>query len=149
MTRLSAISRTFQYIIMVPAVLTPMVTPAAPKGTNPATNAPGVFIFTAIGNIPGHTEDVAPVHVLLDTVDARHSAFVVRLGNLEGHDEACSNTSFEACHDLLDSLITPAIYIPGDHGWSDYQYPAAGSFDPAKHLLHLRELFYSDDSTLD
>ncbi|MBA4281492.1 MAG: hypothetical protein C0435_18765, partial [Ralstonia sp.] len=148
MTRLGAVSRTFQCIAMALAMLMPVAVPAAPKGTNSATDAPGAFTFTVIGNVPDRAEDVAPVRALLDAIDAEHPAFVVHLGNLKGRDEACSDTLLEARHDLLDSLIAPVIYIPGDHDWSDCQRPAAGSFDPVERLLRLRELFYPDDSTL-
>ena len=133
---------------MALAMLMPVAVPAAPKGTNSATDAPGAFTFTVIGNVPDRAEDVAPVRALLDAIDAEHPAFVVHLGNLKGRDEACSDTLLEARHDLLDSLIAPVIYIPGDHDWSDCQRPAAGSFDPVERLLRLRELFYPDDSTL-
>lgn len=148
MTRLGAVSRTFQCIAMALAMLMPVAVPAAPKGTNSATDAPGAFTFTVIGNVPDRAEDVAPVRALLDAIDAEHPAFVVHLGNLKGRDEACSDTLLEARHDLLDSLIAPVIYIPGDHDWSDCQRPAAGSFDPVERLLRLRELFYPDDNTL-
>ena len=104
--------------------------------------------FTVIGNVPDRAEDVAPVRALLDAIDAEHPAFVVHLGNLKGRDEACSDTLLEARHDLLDSLIAPVIYIPGDHDWSDCPRPAAGSFDPVERLLRLRELFYPDANPL-
>ncbi|MDH6643703.1 hypothetical protein P3T32_003562 [Ralstonia sp. GP73] len=148
MTRLGAVSRTFQCIAMALAMLMPVAVPAAPKVANSAPDAPGAFTFTVIGNVPDRAEDVAPVRALLDAIDAEHPAFVVHLGNLKGRDEACSDTLLEARHDLLDSLIAPVIYIPGDHDWSDCQRPAAGSFDPVERLLRLRELFYPDDNTL-
>lgn len=148
MTRLGAVSRTFQCIAMALAMLMPVAVPAAPKVANSAPDAPGAFTFTVIGNVPDRAEDVAPVRALLDAIDAEHPAFVVHLGNLKGRDEACSDTLLEARHELLDSLIAPVIYIPGDHDWSDCQRPAAGSFDPVERLLRLRELFYPDDNTL-
>jgi hypothetical protein len=148
MTRLGAVSRTFQCIAMALAMLMPVAVPAAPKVANSAPDAPGAFTFTVIGNVPDRAEDVAPVRALLDAIDAEHPASVVHLGNLKGRDEACSDTLLEARHELLDSLIAPVIYIPGDHDWSDCQRPAAGSFDPVERLLRLRELFYPDDNTL-
>lgn len=148
MTRPGAAFRTLQCIAITLAMLLPMAAPAASKSTKPATDAPAAFTFTVIGNVPERAEDVAPARALLDAIDAEHPAFVVHLGNLKGRDESCSDTLLEARHDLLDSLITPVIYIPGDHDWSDCQRPAAGGFDPVERLLRLRELFYPDDNTL-
>lgn len=148
MIRPGAAFRTLQCIAITLAMLLPMAAPAASKSTKPATDAPAAFTFTVIGNVPERAEDVAPAHALLDAIDAEHPAFVVHLGNLKGRDESCSDTLLEARHDLLDSLITPVIYIPGDHDWSDCQRPAAGGFDPVERLLRLRELFYRDDNTL-
>lgn len=148
MIRPGAAFRTLQCIAITLAMLLPMAAPAASKSTKPATDTPAAFTFTVIGNVPERAEDVAPAHALLDAIDAEHPAFVVHLGNLKGRDESCSDTLLEARHDLLDSLITPVIYIPGDHDWSDCQRPAAGGFDPVERLLRLRELFYPDDNTL-
>lgn len=106
------------------------------------------FSFAVIGNVPERPEDVAPARALLDAIDAEHPAFVVHLGNLKGRDESCADELLEARHDLLDSLISPVVYIPGDHDWSDCQRAAAGSFDPVERLLRLRELFYPDDNAL-
>lgn len=149
MARTGSASRTLHGIAMVLAMLlptaVPVMAPAAPKSR--ADTPPG-FTFTVIGNVPERAEDVAPTRALLDAIDAEHPAFVVHLGNLKGRDESCSDDLLEARHDLLDGLITPVVYIPGDHDWSDCQRPAAGSFDPMERLLRLRELFYPDDSTL-
>ncbi|MCO5398098.1 metallophosphoesterase [Ralstonia soli] len=138
-------SRTLYGIAIVLAMLLPVAAPAAPKSR---TETPPGFTFTVIGNVPERAEDVAPARALLDAIDAERPAFVVHLGNLKGRDESCSDELLEARHDLLDSLITPVVYIPGDHDWSDCQRPAAGSFDPIERLLRLRELFYPDDNTL-
>ncbi|MRS99878.1 hypothetical protein GJQ57_14625 [Ralstonia pickettii] len=148
MTPLGATSRRLQCIALALAMLLPMAAAAAPKGPKSANDAPSTLTFSVIGNVPERAEDVASVRALLDTIDAEHPAFVVHLGNLKGRDESCSDTLLEARHDLLDSLIAPVIYIPGDHDWSDCQRPAAGSFDPVERLLRLRELFYPDDNTL-
>ncbi|AJW44983.1 hypothetical protein KTE26_10595 [Ralstonia mannitolilytica] len=110
--------------------------------------APGGFSFAVIGNVPERPEDVAPARALLDAIDAEHPAFVVHLGNLKGRDESCADELLEARHELLDSLISPVVYIPGDHDWSDCQRAAAGRFDPLERLLRLRELFYPDDNAL-
>ena len=148
MARHGSASRALKCIALMLAMLLPVAVPAAPRTAKPAPDAPAAFTFTVIGNVPERAEDVAPARALLDAIDAEHPAFVVHLGNLNGRDELCSDDLLEARHDLLDSLITPVVYIPGDHDWSDCQRPAAGSFDPIERLLRLRELFYPDDNTL-
>ncbi|MGN6259131.1 MAG: hypothetical protein ACTHNO_00220 [Ralstonia sp.] len=148
MIRPGSVSRTLQCIAMTLVMLLPTAVPAAAKGAKPTTDGPATFTFTVIGNVPERAEDVAPARTLLDAIDAEHPAFVVHLGNLKGRDESCSDTLLEARHDLLDSLIAPVVYIPGDHDWSDCQRAAAGGFDPVERLLRLRELFYPDDNTL-
>lgn len=145
MIRTGSASRALYGIAIVLAMLLPATAPAAPKSR---ADSPSGFTFAVIGNVPERAEDVAPARALLDTIDAERPAFIVHLGNLKGRDESCSDELLEARHDLLDSLITPVVYIPGDHDWSDCQRPAAGTFDPIERLLRLRELFYPDDNTL-
>ncbi|MDE2203965.1 MAG: hypothetical protein KGJ38_14780 [Burkholderiaceae bacterium] len=145
MSRSCLAFRSLRCIAVTLAMLMPLAAPAAPKGR---AGAPPGFSFAVIGNLPERAEDVGPARALLDAIDTAQPAFVVHLGNLKGRDEPCSDTLLEARHDLLDNLIAPVIYIPGDHDWSDCQRPAAGSYDPVERLLRLRELFYPDDNTL-
>lgn len=145
MRRPDSVSRVLNSLAIALAMLLPTGLMAAPKAR---TNAPPGFTFAVIGNVPERAEDIAPVRTLLDAIDTDRPAFVVHLGNLKGRDESCDDSLLEARHDLLDSLISPVIYIPGDHDWSDCQRPAAGGFDPIERLLRLRELFYPDDNTL-
>lgn len=133
---------------MALAMLMPVAVPAASKGTNSAIDTPGTFISTVIGNAPDRTEDVAPVRALLDAINAGHPASVAHLGSLRDRDEACSDTLFETCRDLPDSLIAPVICTPDDHDWSNCQRLTAGSFNPVRRLLRLHELFYLSDSAL-
>jgi len=147
MPRPGPVSRTLKGFAL--AMLVPVLASTAAlaaKGTK--AEAPAGFTFAVIGNVPEHADDVAPARALLDAIDAEHPAFVVHLGNLKGRDEPCADTLLEARHDLLDGLMAPVVYLPGDHDWSDCQRPAAGGFDPVERLLRLRELFYPDDNTL-
>ncbi|CBJ38398.1 conserved exported protein of unknown function [metallo-dependent phosphatase] [Ralstonia solanacearum CMR15] len=146
MVRPGAIFRAWRGIAAVLAMLAATAAPAATKGH--AAAAPGGFTFAVVGNVPQRPEDVAPARALLDAIDTEHPAFVVHLGNLKGRDESCTDNLLEERHDLLDSTITPLIYIPGDHDWSDCGRPTAGRFDPIERLLRLRDLFYPDDNTL-
>jgi len=142
---LGLVPHSLQCIAIALAMLAASAVHAAPANRVDAANG---FSFAVIGNVPERAEDVGAARALLDAIDAEHPAFVVHLGNLKGRDESCADTLLEARHDLLDSLISPVVYIPGDHDWSDCQRPAAGGFDPIERLLRVRELFYPDDSTL-
>ncbi|MGD7201070.1 hypothetical protein ACQCRF_23795, partial [Ralstonia pseudosolanacearum] len=147
MARPGAAFRAWRGIAAVLAMLAATAAPAAPKGhATAAPAAPAGFTFAVVGNVPQRPEDVAPARALLDAIDTEHPAFVVHLGNLKGRDESCTDNLLEERHDLLDSTITPLIYIPGDHDWSDCGRPTAGRFDPIERLLRLRDLFYPDDN---
>ncbi|WP_439891528.1 hypothetical protein ACS7SF_02470 [Ralstonia sp. 25C] len=145
MKRLGLVPRSLQCLAIALALLAGGAVHAASANRAGAANG---FSFAVIGNVPERAEDVGAARTLLDAIDAEHPAFVVHLGNLKGRDESCADTLLEARHDLLDSLISPVVYIPGDHDWSDCQRPAAGGFDPIERLLRVRELFYPDDNTL-
>ncbi|ATJ86178.1 hypothetical protein [Ralstonia solanacearum] len=149
MIRPGAVFHVLRGIAVTLAILAAAGSPAAAKGRAAAAPAvPAGFTFAVIGNLPQRPEDVAPARALLDAIDTERPAFVVHLGNLKGRDESCTDSLLEERHDLLDSMITPLIYLPGDHDWSDCGRPAAGRFDPIERLLRLRDLFYPADNTL-
>jgi hypothetical protein len=105
--------------------------------------------FAVISDALTRPADEAPVRRMLDAIGRDGSiAFIVYDGNFKGSTEPCRDSIYQSRHDLLDASRTPVVLLLGQHDWADCGLAHAGAYDPVERLDFVRQLFFTDASSL-
>jgi hypothetical protein len=107
------------------------------------------YAFAVLTSTLQSPADEAPTQRLIDAIgrDPR-IAFIVYDGNLKSGSEPCRDSLYEAREALLQSAKPALVFIPGQHDWADCGTAAAGGFDPVERLDQLRQMLFTDESSL-
>ncbi|CCD39974.1 unnamed protein product [Candidatus Paraburkholderia kirkii UZHbot1] len=109
----------------------------------------GPLGFAVIADALTRPADEAPVRRMLDAIGRDGNiAFIVYDGNFKGGAEPCRDSIYQARHDLLDASRTPLVVLLGQHDWADCGQAQASAYDPVERLDFVRQLFFSDASSL-
>jgi hypothetical protein len=96
------------------------------------------------GDLP-YTEEQRTrlVPELIADMNRERLAFSVFDGDIKNGSTRCDDAVYEEAAARFDSLLAPAIYVPGDNEWTDCHRRNNGGFDPLERLAHLRRTLAS------
>jgi hypothetical protein len=116
---------------------------ALPCGATPAHDDSHRFAIIGHSFTGGDEEHLK--QALKDTSD-KSLAFVVVTG-IKGRNEGCGDRLYEQRRDLIEEAKRPAIVAPAGSDWTDCRN-SAGRSNAIERLNRLRELFYSEPTSL-
>lgn len=108
------------------------------------------FEFVALGDMPYGPRERAnpPYENLIGLINRAQPAFSIHIGDFKSGSSPCSDEEFEFQRGLFNRFDSALVYTPGDNEWTDCHRPQAGGFDPLERLARLREMFFTDPSSL-
>ncbi|MGF6772890.1 hypothetical protein P3T18_005384 [Paraburkholderia sp. GAS199] len=119
------------------------------SATTAAHAASTQYAFAVIANTMQSSADEPSAQRLIEAINRdRDVSFIVYDGNLKGAKEACRDTLYERRQALLETARTALFFIPGQHDWADCGTTEAGGFDPVERLDLLRQMFFTDASSM-
>lgn len=98
--------------------------------------------FALTGDLPYDPIQEQKFERLLVEINRSQLEFVVHDGDFKGGSTPCTDEVFIQRLNLLQRVVHPLIYIPGDNEWTDCHREGAGQFDPLERLAKIRELFF-------
>lgn len=104
--------------------------------------------FFAVGDLPYHRAEEAPLHALLAGAASERPPFIVHVGDIKSGGSPCTDQQLRRIAAIFESLPVPVAYTPGDNEWTDCHRPGAGGLDPRDRLARLRAIFYADPAVL-
>ncbi len=104
--------------------------------------------FFAVGDLPYHRAEEAPLKDLLKAAASKHPAFIVHVGDIKSGSSPCTDEQLRRIAAIFASLPVPVVYSPGDNEWTDCHRKDAGGLDPRERLVRLREIFFADPTVL-
>ena len=135
-------------VVLVLATVSPTVAQAegVTGSRDPAPVAP--LRFFAVGDLPYHRAEEAPLHTLLAGAASEKPPFIVHVGDIKSGGGPCTDEQLRGIAAIFQSLPVPVAYTPGDNEWTDCHRPGAGGLDPRDRLARLRAIFYADPVVL-
>ncbi len=112
----------------------------------PAQAAP--LRFFAVGDLPYHRAEEAPLQALLMAVVSEQPPFIVHVGDIKSGASPCTDEQLRRIAAIFQALPVPVVYTPGDNEWTDCHRPGAGGLDPRERLARLRDIFFADPRVL-
>jgi hypothetical protein len=110
---------------------------------------PTRFDFALIGDQQYDAESETQFVRLMDGIDQAEVDFVVHLGDFKaGESMRCDDALYRSRKEQFDASRHPFVYTPGDNEWTDCHEPKAGGYVPSERLAKLREIFFSESSSL-
>jgi hypothetical protein len=113
---------------------------AMARDAEPESMGPGrAFAVGVWGDLP-YTEEQRTTLVpnLIADMNRERLAFSVFDGDIKNGASRCDDAVYAEAAARLDSLVAPAIYVPGDNEWTDCHRRNNDSYDPLERLAHLR-----------
>lgn len=112
----------------------------------PSSNA---FSIAVIGDLQYNAEEERLFPLLLQRIDREPVKFVVHLGDFKaGSNSPCTDALFLKRRTEFNQSRHPFIYTTGDNDWVDCRRPTNGPMDPLERLQKLREVFFSQPTSL-
>jgi hypothetical protein len=107
------------------------------------------FTFAIASNVLDKPAGETAFQHLLDAIgQERNTSFIVYDGNLKGETEPCRDSLYDTRQQIFDSSRKPVVLLPGGNDWASCSLAQAGSYDPVERLDFIRQLFFSDSSSL-
>jgi len=113
-------------------------------------NANAAYEIGLWGDLP-YSDIQATVGVpnLIADMNSQKLAFTVHDGDLkQGSNSPCNDALYINSMGYLNSLQSPAMFVPGDNDWTDCDRPNNGGFRSLERLSHERQLFFSTPYSL-
>lgn len=117
-------------------------------GCASAPTHPDAYSFGVMGDTQYNAGDEKAFTDMMKQVDREDLAFVVHVGDFRGGNHECSDALFAARKSEFDASAHAFVYTPGDNEWVDCRGGKPGMNDPIERLAKLREIFFSDTSSL-
>jgi len=141
--------------IMLPVllVLIVFVTLHGREADTASDRISGGFTFALIGDIPrfGDKElepDLTQFKTLRKEINDADVHFIVHDGDFKSGSSPCSDSEFQRWSDLIKTFDAPFFFVNGDNEWVDCHRGDGNGYDPIERLSKLREMFYSEPSSL-
>jgi hypothetical protein len=110
---------------------------------------PAAFDFAVIANLPVDAGQEPAVRNILQAIGRDPKVdFIVHDGALKGAGERCDDDRLQQRYALLNSSLKPLIYVPGANDWVECSSDIAGGYDPLGRLDLIRQIFFSDPTSL-
>jgi hypothetical protein len=110
---------------------------------------PDAYSFAVMGDTPYSAIEEQRMIWMIEDLNRLDLAFVVHVGDIKGGSRSpCTDELFETRKTQFNASGHPFIYMPGDNDWTDCRRKSNGSFDPLERLQKLRQLFFSDRTSL-
>src|SRR2546421_11621793 len=113
-------------------------------GSTPAAQ----FSFAAFGDTPYNREEEPQFITMMAEMNHQRVAFAVHVGDFKDSQTACSDELFKQRREWFGLAHHAFFYTPGDNEWTDCGRTSWGRRDPLERLAKLRELFFSQDTSL-
>jgi hypothetical protein len=121
----------------------------APASALTSPTSPTSLTFAIASNVITKPADEAALRHMLNAIGReRSTSFVVYDGNLKGETEPCRDSLYDARQQIFDTSRKPVIMLPGGNDWASCGLSPAGGYDPVERLDFIRQLFFSDSSSL-
>jgi hypothetical protein len=104
--------------------------------------------FALIGDTPYSDYERRELPLMLHEIAEHRPAFIIHAGDFKSGKSRCDDAIFRDRRALFDAADVPLIYVPGDNEWTDCNRVTAGQFDPSERLAKLREVFFSEPTSL-
>jgi hypothetical protein len=115
------------------------VSTASPAAFNASTNQ--VYSFGLWGDMPyARNGDIPRMAALLQNVNQSDIAFSMYDGDIKDGSSKCSDDVYTDALKMLNTLVKPVVYIPGDNEWTDCHRLNNGGYDNLERLAHLRRV---------
>ncbi len=112
-----------------------------------APSAPLTFAIASNG-LDKPSGETAFQHLLDAIGQERNTSFIVYNGDLKGEAEPCRDSLYDTRQRIFDSSRKPVVLLPGGNDWASCALAQAGSYDPVERLDFVRQLFFSDSTSL-
>ena len=105
--------------------------------------------FFAIGDMPYHVpDDYERFERLIADLNKEGPDFTVHVGDIKGGSSPCADSVYQKIFNYYRGFEHPFILTPGDNDWTDCRREKAGAYDPVERLSKLREVYYSNNSSM-
>ncbi len=107
------------------------------------------FAFALWGDMPyARNGDVPKMPALLQSINQSGSLFSVFIGDIKDGASVCTDDQFESAIERFNSLVAPAVYVPGDNEWTDCHRTNNGGYNGLERLDHIRTTMFNVSETL-
>ncbi|MEY4584962.1 MAG: hypothetical protein RJB10_1459, partial [Pseudomonadota bacterium] len=114
---------------------------AASSSTAHNTAANQTYSFGLWGDMPYvRNGDVPRMAALLQNMNQSDIAFSMYDGDIKDGSSKCSDDVYTDALKMLNTLVKPVVYIPGDNEWTDCHRLNNGGYDNLERLSHLRRV---------
>jgi hypothetical protein len=112
------------------------------------STAAAQFSFAAFGDTPYNREEEPQFITMMSEMNHQRLAFALHVGDFKDSQTACSDELFKQRREWFELAHHAFFYTPGDNEWTDCGRTSWGRRDPLERLAKLRELFFSQDTSL-
>ena len=142
----------FRFLIIARVLALAVVLSKAALAAGPAVPQDSALVtpprFFAVGDLPYHRAEEAPLQALLAAVALEQPSFIVHLGDIKSGGSPCTDEQLRRVAALFQAVPVPVVYTLGDNEWTDCHRPGAGGWDPRERLARLRKIFFADPAVL-
>jgi hypothetical protein len=116
----------------------------ATPGSGRADQGGNSYSIGLWGDVPYsvHQQTIGVPNLIAD-MNGRHLAFTIHDGDLkQGSGSPCDDALYVRSEGYLNSLVSPAMYTPGDNEWTDCDRASNGGFNSLERLNHIRATMF-------
>src|SRR5262245_23766885 len=116
----------------------------ARPGSGRADQGGNTYSIGLWGDVPYsvHQQTIGVPNLIAD-MNGSHLAFTVHDGDFkQGSGSPCDDALYVRSEGYLNSLVAPAMYVPGDNEWTDCDRANNGGFNSLERLNHIRATMF-------
>jgi hypothetical protein len=116
----------------------------ATPGSGRADQGGNTYSIGLWGDVPYsvHQQTIGVPNLIAD-MNSSHLAFTVHDGDFkQGSGSLCDDALYVRSEGYLNSLVAPAMYVPGDNEWTDCDRASNGGFNSLERLDHIRATMF-------
>jgi hypothetical protein len=102
------------------------------------------FEFALWGDMPyAKNKDSESTQAVIQSINRSDVRFSIYDGDIKDGSSKCTDDIYTDAVKMFNSLNKPAVYVPGDNGWTDCHRTNNGGYNGLERLDHLRQVMFS------